>query len=127
MLDGTYSKQVYWNDSIDAVIDHVFSFQYLIQVTHHAQQKIRSLQLPLSCYKPVCFGEVIEAEFEEGRLVKIVTRMQHSLDPSIDLVAAVLINPDGSYGNVLRVKTIWTNEHNDNHSTIDKSAYVKGE
>ena len=127
MLNGTYSKQVYWNDCIDAVIDHVFSFQYLIQVTHHAQQKIRSLQLPLSCYKPVCFGEVIEAEFEEGRLVKIVTRMQHSLDLNIGLVAAVLINPDGSYGNVLRVKTIWTNDHNDNHSTIDESAYVKGE
>ena len=124
-LNGLYSKQIYWPENVQAVIDHVLSCPHFIDATLHAKEKMNQLCLPDRIYKAMAHGEIIEAEFTNGRLVKIVTRLPHKSRP-VDICAAIIIAPENRYG-ILRVKTVWTNNHNDNHSTIDKRAYVNGE
>lgn len=124
MLNGLYSKQVYWPDTVKAVIEHTFSYQYFIELTIHAGEKINQLGLPNGVYKAMAYGEIIEAEFYNGKLIKVVTRLPHRTKP-IDICAAILVNPDNRLGK-LAIKTIWTNRHDDNHITINKEAYVNG-
>lgn len=119
-LNGLYSKQVYWPETVQAVITHVLSCRHIIQPTVHAQVRMAQLYLPDNVYKIVIHGKVIEAEFNNGRLIKIVTRMPHKSKP-LDICAAISIEE-----NVCKVKTIWLNNYNDNHNTISKEAYVNG-
>lgn len=126
MLNGLYSKQVYWPEGIQAVLDHVLSNKYVIFNTIHASDKIFYLGLPDRIYKAMLYGEVIEAEFHKGKLTKIVTRLKDKRSDSIDICAAILINPVDTYGNVAKVKTVWINDRDDNHKTINKEMYVCG-
>lgn len=66
-------------------------------------------------------GEVIEAEFQLGSVVKIVTRLQNNKFPDKDICAAISLNVDGT----AVVRTVWVNRHNDEHSTIHKENYVQ--
>lgn len=59
---------------------------------------------------------VIEVGVENGRVVKILFRGRMSAD--LD-VCMVLIP-----GTVWTVKTVWINERNDKHGTLDRSKYV---
>lgn len=123
-LNGLYSRQVFWPEAIQAVVDHAMSKRYYIDATNHAKEKLNQLFLPRGLFKAVAYGEVIEAEFVDGLLVKIVTRLPHRTREA-DICSAILIEPEGRNG-ILRVKTIWTNRREDNHSTINEEAYVNG-
>lgn len=57
---------------------------------------------------------LIEAEVVNGRVVKLVYRMAH--DDKTDVSLVVL--PDGF------VKTVWLNEKNDHHKTLNTSRYA---
>lgn len=123
-LNGLYSRQVFWPETIQAVLDHTMSYQYFIEKTRHAMERMNQLYLPSNLHKAVAYGEIIEAEFDNGKLIKIVTRLPHRTREA-DICSAILVNPDDRFG-ILRVKTIWLNHHNDNHSTINKEAYING-
>lgn len=60
----------------------------------------------------------IEVGMENNRVTKIVVRAE--LDDENDLVF-VLIPGNGQY----TVKTVWINQRNDSHKTLDKSKYVR--
>ena len=60
-------------------------------------------------------AKIIELETFRGEAVKFVARIPHS--PKHDLV--LVVKPDGF------VKTVWLNERNDRHSTLNKSKYLK--
>jgi hypothetical protein len=60
--------------------------------------------------------DVIEIEVENGALNKVVARK--SLDETRDVVIVFLPL-------TRLIKTVWVNEKNDLHKTLDKSAYSK--
>lgn len=62
--------------------------------------------------------EVIEVELDGKRVVKVVVR--GDLDGINDIVYVLI--PNGS--NPWTVKTVWINEKNDDHKTLDRSKYV---
>lgn len=66
-------------------------------------------------FDPVSW-DVIEIEVANGALHKIVARKQY--DATRDIVMAFLVRDRV-------IKTVWINERNDAHKTLDRSAYAK--
>ena len=123
-LDGLYNKGVYWPPQVQAVIDHVLSYSYVISPTNHATEKIAQLDLPPTCYKFLLLGEPIEATFENGRLIKIVFRITNTKNCFQDIYGAVRFNINEKDKNTASVITVWTNSNTDNHSTLKRENYA---
>lgn len=119
-LNGTFNKNVFWCDEVEYAVQYVLRKKYTIYPTRHYCKRISELHLPRNCYKAMLCGEVIEAEFEFGSVIKIVTRLQDKKFPDKDICAAIILNTDGT----AIVRTVWVNRHNDEHSTIHKENYV---
>lgn len=62
-------------------------------------------------------SEIIEVEIKNKKIVKIVARFDYNTD--FDLI--VVIIPETKV-----VKTVWLNEKNDCHRTLDRSRYIRG-
>ncbi len=89
------------------------------RVTNHArraalQDRYGEITIPES----VTFSgaDVIEAEMEDGRVVKLVIRAPY--DAARDLVLAI-----GFEGGQSFLKTVWFNLKSDGHRTLDRSRY----
>lgn len=64
-------------------------------------------------------NNIIEAELNElGGIVKIVVRLPY--DVRFDIALAIIPDFD-----IAIVKTVWLNEKNDGHKTLDKNNYEK--
>lgn len=120
-LNGTFNKNVFWCDEVEYAVQYVLRKKYTIYPTRHYFKRISELHLPRNCYKAMLCGKVIEAEFEFGSVIKIVTRLQNKKFPDKDICAAIILNTDGT----AVVRTVWVNRHNDKHSTIHKENYVQ--
>lgn len=121
--DGTYNKAVFWPDKLAKMISEQLVYRYKVSATKHYFDKCEILHLPKNCYKAMMYGEVIEAEIRNGAVVKIVTRLPNRYDMTEDICAAILLHDEGFYD--AKVKTVWVNQAEDNHSTINISNYVK--
>ena len=69
--------------------------------------------IPLQVFK------TIEVGVENNRVVKVVVRGRMTKD--LDLVLVLIPNIDRPW----TVKTVWINERNDLHKTLDHSKYVR--
>ena len=118
---GTFNKNVFWCDEVEYAVQYALRKKYTILPTQHYFKRISELHLPRNCYKAMLYGEVIEAEFQFGNVIKIVTRLQNNKSPDKDICAAISLNVDGT----AVVHTVWVNRHNDKHSTIHKENYVQ--
>lgn len=123
-MNGLYNKAVYWNTNIDTMVNQAMNKRYMIEPTFHMTQKVHSLHLPNRCYLAVLYGEVVEAEVVNNKVVKVITRITNRYNIHQDICAAVLLTTDELGNNIARVKTIWTNSHNDNHKTIKVENYI---
>ena len=63
-------------------------------------------------------SEIIEVEIKNKKIVKIVARFDYN--NNYDLV--IVIIPQGKI-----IKTVWLNDKNDTHLTLDTSKYNKNE
>ena len=120
-LNGTFNKNVFWCDEVEYAVQYTLRKKYTIIPTRHYFKRVSELRLPRNCYKAMLHGEIIEAEFELGSVIKIVTRLQNNKFPNKDTCAAIVLNADGT----AVVRTVWVNRHNDKHSTIHKENYVQ--
>lgn len=120
-LNSTFNKNVFWCDEVEYAVQYALRKKYTIIPTRHYFKRVSELHLPRNCYKAMLHGEVIEAEFELGSVIKIVTRLQNKKFPDKDICAAISLNVDGT----AVVRTVWVNRHNDKHSTIHKENYVQ--
>lgn len=120
-LNGTFNKNVFWRDEAEYAVQYALRKKYTVIPTQHYFKRVSELHLPRNCYKAMLYGEVIEAEFQLGSVVKIVTRLQNNKFPDKDTCAAISLNADGT----AVVHTVWVNNHNDGHSTIHKENYVQ--
>lgn len=123
LKDGVYNKAVFWPDKLVQMIDEQMKCCYKVNATKHYFDKCRMLHLPKNCYKAMMYGEVVEAEIRNGTLVKIVTRLPNHQNMTEDICAAILLHVNGFYD--VKVKTVWINQANDNHSTINILNYIK--
>lgn len=121
--DGVYNKAVFWPGRLVEMISKQLMYRYKASATKHCLNKCEILHLPKNCYKAMMYGEVIEAEIRNGSVVKIVTRLPNRRYMTEDICAAILLHSEGFYD--AKVKTVWTNQADDNHSTIDVSNYIK--
>lgn len=120
-LNGTFNKNVFWCDEVEYAVQYALRKKYTVIPTRHYFKRVSELHLPHNCYKAMLCGEVIEAEFELGNVIKIVTRLQNRKFPDKDICAAISLNADGT----AVVRTVLVNRHNDEHSTIHKENYVQ--
>lgn len=121
--DGVYNKAVFWPSRLTEMINEQLKYRYKVSATKHCLDKCEILHLPKNCYKAMLYGEVIEAEIRNGSVIKIVTRLPNRYDMTEDICAAILLHSEGFYD--AKVKTIWVNCAEDNHSTINISNYIK--
>lgn len=121
--DGVYNKAVFWPDKLIEMINKQLMYRYKVSATKHCLYKCVTLHLPKNCYKAMMYDEVIEAEIKNGSVVKIVTRLPNRYNMTEDICAAILLHDEGFYD--AKVKTVWTNCAEDNHSTINVSNYIK--
>lgn len=122
-LHGTYNKALYWPDGVDYVIDHVLGDEYAILASTHAKDRIREYNLPLLCYKSCLYGKIIEVTFVEGHLIKIVTRLHDRRATGQDICFAIIFK-HGVNRPLALVKTVWCNDEDDDHATLDWRQYV---
>lgn len=121
--DGVYNKAVFWPDKLVEMINKQMVHRYKVSATKHYFDKCRILHLSKNCYKAMMYGEIIEAEVRNGSVVKIVTRLPNRMYMTEDICTAILLHSDGFYD--AKIKTVWTNQADDNHSTINISNYIK--
>lgn len=124
LKDGLYNRAIYWPISLELELEEVMSKRYQIAATTHFYERCEQWGFPRGCYKALLYGEIIEAEVIDGRIVKIVTRLPNRKAKDEDICAAILLE-HGEYFDVAMVKTVWANMSCDNHATIDKSKYVQ--
>lgn len=78
-------------------------------------------------------SEIFEIEVEQGRIVKFAARLgqdcktfavkqTHTARNGLDLILVLV--PSLRDSNNLFVKTLWLQERNDSHGTLDKSKYI---
>lgn len=120
-IDGAYNKAVYWPEYVQVKIREAMTKRYVIKPSSHFYDKCELLSLPYGCYKTALYGEVIEVEIVNNQVVKIITRLQDRKYLHNDNCFAIIFK---EYNTAL-VKTVWQNNHYDNHHTIDKSKYVQ--
>jgi hypothetical protein len=122
-LHGTYNRALYWPDGIDYVVDHVLGDEYAILASLHAKDRIKEKHLPEFVYKSCLYGEIVEATFTEGHLDKIVTRLHDRRDNHNDICFAIIFK-HGVNRPLALVKTVWCNNEDDDHATLNWSQYV---
>lgn len=112
MKNGLYHKDIYMPKL--NVKDKDIELAY----TYHAicaseTDKYEKILLPSKIN--VSMGEMIEIEVNTNKVIKLVVSMPYNSKYNLFLV----ILPDCS-----RVKTVWLNEINDKHMTLDRSKYI---
>lgn len=125
MKNGLYHMNVWFPEEIKKLVEDKLSKQYIIRSTNHSRQRADEYNLSQGCIRACLFGNVIEAEIYNNEVVKIVTRIPHRFDKQIEVCFAIAFNCDTAL-NTASVKTIWLNDANNSHSTLDKSKYVHG-
>lgn len=99
--------------------------RYRLVYTRHARteaavDKYRPIQLPptIELYG---IGRIVEAEIrEDGTVTKLVARVPYDVWHDLALVLV----PGKEY-NVFVVKTVWLNERNDTHRSLDARRYTR--
>lgn len=68
--------------------------------------------------------DVFEVEVTDGEISKFAVRLSSGFEasrPDVDLILVVAPYP----GQMLFVRTLWFNEHDDQHKTLDRSKYAQ--
>lgn len=120
MQTGTYNKAVYWPNEIEQAIKFAMTKRYVVLPTQHYRLKARTLMLPDNCYRALLHGKIVEAEVNDGCVVKVITRLRNRYNHTQDICGAIALD-----GIEARVKTVWTNRCGDKHWTIRKENYVQ--
>lgn len=123
-LHGTFNRNVYWTDEVEFAVQYALRKKYVIRYTKHLLDRLRENKLPRNCYKAMLYGEIVEAEFDHGEVVKVVTRLPNHRNPDTDICAAIQISGLGNE-HIATVRTVWLNRRDDMHDTINEENYVR--
>ena len=121
-MSKLYNIGVYYPHDVEVMVENAMRKRYEVVATRHDEDKIAKLRLPNNCYKAMLHGRIVEVEIEDGRVNKIITRLNNRYNSKEDLCAAILLGEDRT----ARVKTIWINRIDDSHKTIRMENYERG-
>ena len=124
--DGVYHRDVYFPKDLQVVICYLLSKPLYVKPSLHYYEKATKWKLSKGAYKTALHGEIIEAEINDGQVVKIVTRIQDKFAPKYSMCFAIQLEDlkgTEEKGTVV-VKTVWRNCEDDNHSTLDRTKYL---
>lgn len=89
--------------------------------TNHAKQACKNDRygdIPEFASIPLQVFKTVEVGVQAGRVVKVVVRGHYT--PTLDVVLVLIPNLDKPW----TVKTVWINQRNDSHKTLDRTKYV---
>ena len=112
--DGLYHFQLGFPQGLTLPSKGFLQLQYSAHAVKGSEtHRYGMINLPAK----VAFGacQLIEAEFQGGALAKVLVRVPYT--ETLDLVLAV--KPNGF------VKTVWLNESQDTHKTLNSGRYIK--
>jgi hypothetical protein len=84
-----------------------------INVSRHASERAAQKHIVIPAFIQINAGEIVEAEFTDATISKIVVR--RSATATHDLVLVLIPNPK----NVWFAVTCWLNEKTDKHKTLN--------
>lgn len=123
MKNGTYNINLFFPTELLIAIKLKLNKKYFIHYSKHYQYKCRQLRLPYGVCRTALYGDVTEAEVENGEIKKILTRVKS--EQYKDYLCFVVIFTKNKHNkDVAFVKTVWINNYNDNHDTIKKEKYI---
>ena len=119
MENGLYHCEVFWEKEIQNQIDTALNSGLPLQFDEHAidnkyKRKISLSGITLDKLKK---GYCFEASVKNDKVVKFVIR--YGYNDVFDIASVWIPKPDCLY-----CKTIWLNEKNDKHITLDEKKYV---
>ena len=117
-----YHRDIYMPEQISNM-QKDFTRTY-IGITHHAtmkaQQRGINLDKQRSIFSCIDGKDIVEAEVQDGVLIKIVVRRPYNFDQDICFVLRYDLQTS-----CLVLVTVWLNSVDDDHSTLDESVYEK--
>ena len=117
-LTKLYHREVFFpKGKLDAIQGRTLKLKYSLHALQAAvSDRYGIVQIP----KSIVFDEagVFELELTGLHVTKFVVRLPYSATHDLALV----IIPDGTD---FFVKTVWLNDRNDSHRTLDRSKYAK--
>lgn len=125
MKNGTYHRDLPGGVPADAIKSFLGTKIQLAYSRHAMQEAVRDRytnpNAPWVAPRHVLLSarDIVEAQVEDGVAIKAVVRVPLDLHRDIVLV---LNQPDSDLR--AAVRTLWINEANDKHSTLDKSKYA---
>lgn len=119
MENGLYHYDVFWEIELQKQINSILNSNLPLKFSCHAlenklKRKISTSNITLDYLKS---GFCFEAEVNTNKVVKFAIRNDYN--NAFDISSVWIINSD-----CLFCKTIWLNNRNDKHSTLDKNKYV---
>ena len=128
---GLYNINLYWPERVEMILQIALAKTYRISVSQHAEEEIKKLHLPPTCYQIALYGKVVEAEIFHGYVTKIVTRTPNKFKPGMDICMSVKLMADDEavertgFGHKAEILTVWENSSTDMHTTLDVSEYAQ--
>ena len=121
-INGVFNKGAFWPEEVEAAVVALAARHCKISmanITSHCLDRCDEYDLDYRSIRNALEGEVVEAYFENGNLVKVVTR-QTSVDRAgYDMCCAVKLTQRGAV-----VVTVWLNRQGDNHATLRTENYT---
>lgn len=124
-LDGSFHQDVYWPEKVGLAVSMVLSRRHQMTASQHCLQRLFEHGLSETAYMPIWYGEVVIARFDHGNLVQVVTRSEHRHQAGKDLVGAFQLFRNKLGTHYAKCLTVWVNDSDDRHDTLNKSRYVQ--
>lgn len=119
MKDGLYHVEVFWEEEIQNQINALLNLNFPLKYDAHAKENMlkRGISTSGVNLEKLNGGYCFEAEVKRSKVIKFVIR--YGYNDTMDLCSVWLPKKDCLY-----CKTIWLNEKDDKHYTLDANKYV---
>lgn len=121
-----YHREVVWDDYFDYVCRKMLNTMK-IEVSEHANKRFVEKNIDkgyiFALLKYNRKGEIFEVEKQGKYIEKFVIRMAYDLENDVSIV--LMVKCDEANKRSLIMPTVWLNNRNDNHSTLDDTKYEK--
>ena len=122
-----YHREVAWNDYFDYCCRQLINKRDIV-LSEHAKGNFETRDIDkgyiFALLKYNRKGEIFEVEKEGKYITKFVIRLPYDLKNDVSIVLRDVYDEETKAPYLLMV-TVWLNNRNDNHCTLDASKYEK--
>lgn len=122
-----YHREVAWDDYFDYICRRMLNTMDIV-LSEHAKAQFDQRDIDkgyiFALLKYNRKGEIFEVEKQGKYVEKFVIRMPYDLQKDVCIVLRVKIDDDTNY-RCLLMQTVWLNNRDDKHYTLDETKYEK--